>query len=65
LIAIGARSASVIGPDGGLCDALATALVVTGSDGAVLFGKPALAEYKVWVIDRNEDTAWMIGDFPA
>jgi thiamine biosynthesis lipoprotein len=65
LIAIGARSATVIGPDGGLCDALATALVVMGRDGAALFTKPELAAYKVWVIDRNEDTAWTIGDFTS
>jgi thiamine biosynthesis lipoprotein len=65
LIAIGARSATVIGPDGGLCDALATALVVTGRDGATIFSKPELRGYKVWVIDRNEDTAWTIGEFPA
>ena len=65
LIAIGARSATVIGPDGGLADALATALVVTGRDGAAMFTKPELAEYKVWVIDRNEDTAWTIGELPA
>ena len=64
LIAIGARSATVIGPDGGLADALATALIVTGRDGAVLFNKPELSKYKVWVIDRNEDTAWTIGEFP-
>jgi len=63
LIAIGARSATVIGPDGGLADALATALVVTGRDGAALFAKPELSDYKVWVIDRNEDTAWTVGDF--
>ena len=60
LIAIGARSASVLGPDGGLCDALATALIVAGKDGAVYFSKPELAEYKVWVINRNEETAWSI-----
>lgn len=65
LIAIGARSATVIGPDGGLADALATALVVTGRDGAGIFAKPELSEYKVWVIDRNEDTAWTIGELPA
>jgi len=64
LIAIGARSATVIGPDGGLADALATALVVTGRDGAILFSKPELSDYKVWVIDRNEDTAWTVGDLP-
>ena len=60
LIAIGARSASVIGPDGGLADALATALVVSGRDGASWFSKPELAEYSTWVIDRNEDTSWEI-----
>ena len=60
LIAIGARSASVVGPDGGLADALATALVVSGRDGAVWFAKPELAEYKAWVIDRNEDIAWEV-----
>jgi len=65
LIAIGARSATVIGPDGGLADALATALVVTGRDGAGIFTKPELSEYKVWVIDRNQDTAWTIGELPA
>ena len=61
LIAIGARSATVYGPDGGLADALATALVVTGREGAGMFTQPELAEYKVWVIDRHEDTAWTIG----
>ena len=65
LIAIGARSATVIGPDGGLADALATSLVVTGREGAAIFMKPELADYKVWVIDRNEDTAWTIGELPA
>ncbi len=64
LIAIGARSATVIGPDGGLADALATALVVTGREGAGIFMKPELSDYKVWVIDRNEDTAWTIGELP-
>jgi len=65
LIAIGARSATVIGPDGGLADALATSLVVTGREGAAIFMKPEFADYKVWVIDRNEDTAWTIGELPA
>jgi thiamine biosynthesis lipoprotein len=64
LIAIGARSATVIGPDGGLADALATSLVVTGQDGAAIFTKPELAEYRVWVIPRNEDVAWSIGKLP-
>ncbi len=58
LIALGARSATVYGPDGGLADALATALVVAGRDGAYLFMKPELAEYNCWVIDRHGDQAW-------
>ena len=58
LIAIGARSATVIGPDGGLADALATALVVSGREGAYLFLKPELIEYSGWVIDRLENSAW-------
>ena len=61
LIAIGARSATVIGPDGGLADALATALVVSGRDGAVWFTKGELAEYSAWVIDRHGDVAWSVG----
>ena len=64
LIAIGARSATVLGPDGGLADALATALVVAGQDGAAIFSKPGLADYRVWVIPRNEDIAWSIGKLP-
>ena len=58
LIALGARSATVYGPDGGLADALATALVVAGRDGAYLFMKPELQEYNCWVIDRHGDQAW-------
>ncbi len=61
LIAIGARSATAIGPDGGLADALATALVVAGRDGAIWFSKPELAEYCAWVIDRHDDVAWSVG----
>ncbi|CAB4670821.1 MAG: hypothetical protein F2653_01825 [Actinobacteria bacterium] len=61
LIAIGARSATVIGPDGGLADALATALVVAGRDGAVWFTKGELAEYCAWVIDRHGEVAWSVG----
>ena len=62
MIAIGARSASVIGPDAGLCDALATALMVAGKDGAKWFGLPELAQYSAWVVNRNENTAWSVND---
>lgn len=61
LIAIGARSATVIGPDGGLTDALATALMVEGRDGAIWFSHPDLSEYSAWVVDRHEDVAWSVG----
>lgn len=61
LIAIGAKSATVIGPDGALADALATALMVDGRDGAGWFAYPDLTEYSAWVIDRNESVAWSIG----
>jgi thiamine biosynthesis lipoprotein len=61
LIAIGARSATVIGPDGALTDALATALMVEGRDGAMWFSHPDLAEYSAWVVDRHEDVAWSVG----
>ena len=61
LIAIGAQSATVIGPDGGLTDAMATALMVTGDAGAQLFGQPELAQYSAWCIDRHEGSAWGVG----
>ncbi len=61
VIAIGARSATVIGIDGGLTDALATALMVTGHDGAKFFTQSELTGYSAWCIDRHEDSAWGIG----
>ncbi len=61
LIAIGAKSATVVGPDGGLCDAMATALMVTGDEGAQFFGQAELAGYSAWCIDRHEGTAWGVG----
>ena len=61
LIAIGARSASVVGPDGALCDALATALMVDGRDAQGWMGRPELAEYSFWVINRDGETVWSYG----
>ena len=46
----------------GLCDALATALMVAGKDGAKWFGMPELASYSAWVVNRNENTAWSVND---
>jgi thiamine biosynthesis lipoprotein len=59
-IAVGARSATVTGPDAGIADALATALIVSGRDGASWFSKDELAQYSCWVVDRHSDTAWEI-----
>jgi thiamine biosynthesis lipoprotein len=61
LIAIGARSATVIGPDGALCDALATALMVDGMDAQKWIGRPELADYSFWTINRHDGTAWSYG----
>jgi thiamine biosynthesis lipoprotein len=65
MIAIGAKSATVIGPNGAIADALATALMVAGRDGAVWFTTPELAEYSAWVIDRHKEVAWSIGPATA
>jgi len=61
LIAIGARSASVIGPDGALCDALATALMVDGVAAKKWMSRPELLEYSFWTINRHDGTAWSYG----
>ena len=61
IIAIGAKSATVIGVDGGLTDAMATALMVTGDEGAKFFTQRELAGYSAWCIDRHEDSAWGVG----
>ena len=59
-IAVGARSATVVGENAGLADAIATALVVAGRDGASWFSKSALANYSCWVVDRHKDSLWEI-----
>jgi thiamine biosynthesis lipoprotein len=61
LIAIGARSATVIGPDGAICDALATALMVDGVDAQKWIGRPELTDYSFWTINRHDGTAWSYG----
>ena len=64
VIAIGAKSGTVIGPDGGLCDAFATALMVDGADAAQWIGNPELSDYTFWAINRHGDgkgTAWSFG----
>jgi thiamine biosynthesis lipoprotein len=59
-IAVGSRSATVVGKNAGLTDALATALIVAGRDGAHWFSKHELANYSCWVVDRHEDSLWEI-----
>ena len=65
VIAIGAKSGTVIGPDGGLTDAFATALMVDGADAAKWIGNPELSDYTFWAINRHdlngEQTAWSWG----
>jgi len=61
LIAIGAKSGTVIGPNGGLTDAFATAIMVDGTDSAKWIGNPELSEYTFWAINRHKDSAWSYG----
>ena len=61
IIAIGAKSGTVVGPDGGITDALATALMVDGQDAAQWIGNPELSDYTFWAIDRHANTAWSHG----
>lgn len=60
MIAIGAKSATIVGAAGWLCDALATAVMVSGTDAAIWFTQSELSGYRVWVIDRHENTSWSI-----
>jgi thiamine biosynthesis lipoprotein len=60
MIAIGAKSTTVVGADGWLCDAMATAVMVGGTDSAKWFGQPELQGYQLFGVNRHEDTAWEI-----
>jgi len=60
MIAIGAKSASVVGPLGWLCDAMATAVMVGGTDSAKWFGQPELQGYQLFGVNRHEESAWEI-----
>ena len=46
---------------GGICDALATALMVDGIDAQKWIGRAELAEYSFWTINRHDGTAWSYG----
>ena len=56
--AVGARAATVVGPDAGVADALATALVVDGRDSVNWMGDEAFRNYSFWAVDKNGDGAW-------
>lgn len=58
MIAIGAKSATVVGALGWLCDAMATAVMVAGTDSADWFAQEELIGYQVFSVNRYEDTAW-------
>jgi thiamine biosynthesis lipoprotein len=60
MVAVGAKSATVIGPNGAYADALATALMVAGGDGASWFTQPELEGFKPWVINRHDSTSWSL-----
>jgi thiamine biosynthesis lipoprotein len=60
LIAIGAKSATVVGAEGWLCDAMATAVMVGGQDSVNWFGQPELVGYQVFAVNRHEQSAWEI-----
>ena len=59
----GSSSASVIGPNGAVCEALATALVVAGETGGAWFKKDEFKEYSAWVIDRSGEYVWSTKEF--
>ncbi|MBU3692296.1 MAG: FAD:protein FMN transferase [Candidatus Nanopelagicaceae bacterium] len=56
--AVGARAATVVGPDAGVADALATALVVDGRDSVNWMGDEAFRNYSFWAVDKSGDGAW-------
>ena len=56
--AVGARAATVIGPDAGIADALATALIVDGRDAITWLADPTLRNYQFWAVDKYGDSAW-------
>lgn len=58
LPAVGARAATVIGPDSGVADALATALIVDGRDATIWLGREEFRNYEFWAVDRYGDSAW-------
>jgi thiamine biosynthesis lipoprotein len=56
--AVGARAATVIGPDAGIADALATAIIVDGRDSVNWLGNKLFRNYSFWAVDKSGDHAW-------
>jgi len=56
--AVGSRAATVVGPDAGVADALATALVVDGRDAVNWMGDEEFKNYSFWAVDKSGDRAW-------
>jgi thiamine biosynthesis lipoprotein len=61
MAALGAKSVTVVGPDGGLADALATAVMVDGIDAQAWVVREELREYSFYVINRHDGNAWLYG----
>jgi hypothetical protein len=51
---------TVTGPSGWLCDALATAVMVGGQESAKWFGQAELKGYRVFAVNRHEESSWEI-----
>ena len=60
LVAIGAKSVTVVGPAGWLFDAMATAVKVGDLESAQWFGQPELAGYQLLALNEDEENAWEI-----
>lgn len=58
--AVGARASTVVGPDAGIADALATALIVDGRDAVNWIGAEEFRNYSFWAVDKSGDGAWSL-----
>lgn len=56
--AVGARAATVVGPDAGTADSLATAVIVDGRDSVNWLGAEEFRNYSFWAVDKTGDGAW-------
>ena len=60
MIEIGAKSATVVGSEVWLGDAMATAVMVGGTESAKWFGQPELQGYRLFGVIRHEERVWEI-----